>query len=157
MTAVPPCPHYLVTLFLSKVIFFFSGLSYFFPPTDSLSSCCRSKWIWNFFSDPHSLLPQSVPSLSSWLQFHIHFSPSSFSHFCHLILSVVFGFFSAELSFFPLKQFNHVTFLFRFLCVFHTLCSKYLVIGTQFLYKETKLVPASSWRAPYDLATVSII
>ena len=86
MTAVPPCPHYLVTLFLSKVIFFFSGLSFFFfYPTDRLSSCCRSQMDLEFLLWSSLRLPQSVPSLSSWFQFHIHFSPSkAFLTFCHL-------------------------------------------------------------------------
>lgn len=149
MTAVPSFPHYLVTLFLSKVIFFFLVFLIFFP-TGRLSSWCRSQMDLEFLLWSSLRLPQSVPSLSSWFQFHIHFSPSNaFLTSCHLsslVLSVVLGFFSVELSFFPPKQFSHVTFLFcLFLSVFHLMFCLHL-IGRQFSYKETKLVPASSWK-----------
>lgn len=146
MTAVPSCPRYLVTLFLSKVNFFFLVFLIFFlyRQAQLLLSFTNGSGISSLILTP----PTPICSLSVFLiSVPYSFLPfKSFSHFLpSLILSVVFDFFSAELSFFPLKQFNHVTFLFYF-SVYFTLCSKYPVIGTQFLCKETKLVPASSWK-----------
>lgn len=149
MTAVPLCPHYLVTLFLSKVIFFLVFLifaPYFSPPTDS--SWCRSQMDLEFLLWSSPRLPPSVPSLSSWFQFHIHFSASkAFLTPCHTlsrVLSCGLGFLFCWALIFAgnnsimLPAF-HVPF-----SPYFTLCSKYPGMETPPLHEETELVPAST-------------
>lgn len=72
-----------------------------------------------------------------------------FSHFLPSFTARPFsclGFLFCGALIFPPKQFSHVTFLFcLFLSVFHLMFCLHL-IGRQFSYKETKLVPASSWK-----------
>lgn len=106
MTAVPPCPHYLVTLFLSKVIFFFWSSSFllliFLPPQTAPGVV--HKWIWNFFSDPHPAYPHLFPlCLLDFSSIFISLLQKLFSLFAIPYVSsfsVVLGF-SAELSFLP--------------------------------------------------------
>lgn len=160
MTAVPPCPHYLVTLFLSKVIFFplvfLIFAPYFSPPTDS--SWCRSQMDLEFLLWSSPRPPPSVPSLSSWFQFHIHFSASkAFLTSCHplsLVLYCCLGFLfcwalifagnnSIMIPSFPVPS-----------SPYFALCSKYPVTETQPLREETDLVSAST-RKPLMTAPLS--
>lgn len=107
MTAVPPCPRYLVTLFLSKVIFFFWSSSFllliFLPPQTAPGVV--HKWIWNFFSDPHPAYPHLFPlCLLDFSSIFISLLQKLFSLLAIPYLgsfSVVLVFFSAELSFLP--------------------------------------------------------
>lgn len=107
MTAVPPCPHYLVTLFLSKVIFPPRSSSFllliFLPPQTAPGVV--HKWIWNFFSDPHPAHPHLFPlCLLDFSSIFISLLQKLFSLLAIPYLwslTVVLDFFSAELSFWP--------------------------------------------------------
>ena len=148
MTAVPPCPHYLVTLFLSKVIFFFWSFLFFFPLQTGLAPVVVHKWIWNFFSDPHSAYPNLFPLCL--LDFSSIFISPLQKLFSLFAISHPFGclrfLFCWALIFFPSNNLIMLPSFSVCFSVYFTLCSKHPVIGTQFLYKETKLVPASSWK-----------
>lgn len=126
-----------LSLFLSKVIFLLVFLIFHHPPQTGLAPGIVHKWIWNFFPDPHP--PTPICFLSVFLiSVPIHRSPSEVVSFlASSVLSIV----SFTLNNSIVLPSSPVCF-----SLYFTLCSKHPVIGTQSICKETKLVPASSWK-----------